>query len=224
MLKEPLYMLLAVVELICAVQIVRAHGVWRRVAAVVVVILCAYALESVRVGGWLLAVVGSTVGVATAVILPRPRLALISVVAAPIVLMIALWQAPIQSRVMAMLQEAAFQHSGHLATAGHSYQLLDARFYPDRTSAYTMTFSEAGRFVIRALASFATVPRPSQIQSRLCTGVPARTRGVVLDSGAVTDWRDGGFSARPGRDERVGSAWSCGGSDGCADRRQHRHA
>ena len=166
-LKEPLFMLIATVELVCAVQIVRARRVWQRLAATAAVLGLAYLLESVRIGGWMLAVVGSTIGVAAAFISQRPRLAVPALVLAPILLMVALWQPPIQARVMRTIQETAFQHWGHVATAGYSYKLLDPRFYMDaRPSVYTMTPPEAGRFVIRALASFVTVPRPSQIESR----------------------------------------------------------
>ena len=69
---------------------------------------------------------------------------------------------------MATVQEAAFQHWGHVDTTGYSYKLLDPRFYADgeRRSVYTMTAPEAERFVIRAFWSFLTVPRSSQIESR----------------------------------------------------------
>ena len=166
-LKEPLYMLLAAVELICAVQIVRAPHLWQRLAAIAAVVGCAYLLESVRVGGWLLAMVGSTIGVAVAWLYQRPRLAVPALVLVPVLFVAALWQPPIQARALRTIQEAAFQHWGHVVTPGYSYKLLDPRFYGDtRQTVYTMTPPEAGRFVIRALANFVTVPRPSQIESR----------------------------------------------------------
>jgi hypothetical protein len=77
-------------------------------------------------------------------------------------------QPRVQERVMATLQDAAFQHWGHVATPGYSYKLLDPRFYFDaqRRSVYTMTFPEAGRYAVRAAWNFMTVPRSSQIESR----------------------------------------------------------
>jgi hypothetical protein len=166
-LKEPLYILLATVELICAVQIVRAPTLLLKVTAALAVVVCAYALESVRIGGWLLAVVGSTVGVAGAVIVQRPRLAVFAAVAVPLLVIAVSFQPGIQQRVLSTVREAAFQHWGHVATPGHSYELLDPRLYDGpRPLVYTMTPAEAGRFVVRAFASFVTVPRPSQIQSR----------------------------------------------------------
>ena len=166
-LKEPLYMSLAAVELICAVQIVRAPRIWQRLAAIAAVIGLAYVLDSVRVGGWMFAMVGSTVGVLIAMIYQRPRLAAPAVALAPVLLLIALWQPAVQTRVLRIVQEAAFQHWGHVATPGYSYKLLDPRFYRDaRPVVYTMTAPEAGRYVIRALGNFVTVPRPSQVESR----------------------------------------------------------
>ena len=167
-LKEPLYIFIAAIELIAAVYIARAPKIWQRVAAVVVVGACAYALSTLRVGGMQLALLGTLIGVPAGLLATRPRLALVTVLAMPVVLTLLLIQPPVQARAMATLREAAFQHWGHVLTVGYSYKLLDPRFYIDgsRVSAYTMTEREAGRFVIRAFWNFLTVPRSSQIESR----------------------------------------------------------
>lgn len=166
-LKEPLYMLLAAVELTCAIQVSRATKPLGRLAAVAGVVATAFALDSVRVGGWLFAMAGSTLGLAAAFTLTRPRLAAIVVVAAPLVLVAAMMHPGLQLRALARVQDAAFQHWGHVATPGFSYKLLDPHFYNgERRTVYSMTPDEAARFVIRATVSFVTVPRPSQIESR----------------------------------------------------------
>ena len=51
-------------------------------------------------------------------------------------------------------------------TAGLTYKILDDRLYSDRDLIPTMTAPEAGRFVVRALHSYLTVPLPWQIESR----------------------------------------------------------
>lgn len=166
-LKEPLYIFMAAAEILCAVQIVRAPKGWQRVAALVGVVVCALVLGSLRVGGMQLAVVGTLVGLPAGVIVTRPRLVYASLVVVPLAVALAFTQPRVQDRVMATVQEAGFQHWGHVYTSGYSYKLLDARFYLEgRGSVYTMTPPEAGRFVVKAFANFVTVPRPSQIESR----------------------------------------------------------
>lgn len=166
-LKEPLYLLVAVLELILAVQIVRAPGVALRGAAAVAVIACGFLLEGIRQGGWLLATVGTTAGIAGALVMARPRVALASVAALPLVVLMAWSQPAVRDRTLKTVQEAAFQHWGHVVTPGYSYRLLDDRIYwlGNRLTVYQMTPGEAGRYVVRAFASFVTVPRPSQIES-----------------------------------------------------------
>ncbi|MEO8678934.1 MAG: hypothetical protein ABI665_07805 [Vicinamibacterales bacterium] len=167
-LKEPLYILVAAIEISCAAQILRGRTGLLRVLAFAGVVLCGYALGSLRAGGMVLAAAGTIGGCALALILARPRRALVSLMVAPIILVAALMQPRIQDRVMENVRYAAFQHWGHIATPGFTYELLDPEFYVDgeRRSVLTMTPSQAGRFVIRALASYSTVPVPWQIESR----------------------------------------------------------
>jgi hypothetical protein len=166
-LKEALYILIAAIELALAVQIVRAPAWWWKAAAAVAVVICAFVLESLRIGGWLLAVVGTSAGVVSAIVLTRPRLAPAAIAAAPLVLAAALLVPAVQERVMGQLRLAAFNHWGHVATPGFSYRLLEPHYYIDaRTSVYRMTVPEVGRFVVRAFYNFVTVPRASQVHTR----------------------------------------------------------
>ena len=194
-LKEALYILLAAVELTCAVYIVRARRFWLRAAAAGAVVACAYALRSVRLGGELLALVGTGVGLGLAAVFTRPRLTAITVAAAPVVIVGLMLVPRVQDRVMAQLQLAAFNHWGHIATPGYSYRLLDDRFYAgDRRSVYTMTGTEAGRYVLRAVVGFITVPRPSQIESRAALAyLPEQALWylilILTPIGVVAGWR-----------------------------------
>lgn len=167
-LKEPPYIFIAAIELIAAVHIARAPRIWQRVVAAIAVGLCAYALGTLRVGGMQFAIVATLIGLPAGLLAARPRLALATVIALPIVFVLVAMQPRVQERALATIQLAAFQHWGHVATAGYSYKLLDPRFYFDaqRLSVYTMTMPEAGRYVVRAFWNFLTVPRSSQIESR----------------------------------------------------------
>ena len=166
-LKEPLYILVAAFELWCAVAIVRARSWPLRIAAIIAVILCAYVLGTVRVGGSLLVVVGASTGIAATVLL-RPRLVAATLLVMPLIIGAALLQPAIQQRALRMVQEGAFQHTGHVVTPGYSYELLDPSLYDygSRLRVFRMTTPEAARYVVRSLASFVTVPRPSHIESR----------------------------------------------------------
>ncbi len=167
-LKEPLYILIAIVELICATQIVRAPRWPWRVAAIAGVLVCGATLESIRQGGWLLAIVGTSVGIAGAVIIPRPRVLLASMAALILFVSVAATQPAIRNGLVLRLQSYATLHWGHLLTPGYTYDLLDPEtyVYGDRYRDYPMTGDQAARFVVRAAVSFVTVPWSSQIGSR----------------------------------------------------------
>lgn len=194
-LKESLYILLAAVELGCAVYIIRARRVWRRVAAAFGVAACALALQSVRVGGLELVVGGVAMGLAASLLLTSPRRAAVTVMLAPIAAIAIATHPRVQERVLGEVRDAAFQHAGHVATPGYSYKLLDSHFYlDDRARAFQMTGPEAARFAIRALISFVTVPRPSQIESRATLAyVPEQALWyailLLLPIGVMAGWR-----------------------------------
>lgn len=171
-LKEPAYMLFAALELICASQIVLARTWPRRIFAVAGVIVLAAVLGSLRVGGTQLAVAGSLIAIPLGLLATRPRLMWAAIVVAPIAIVVAAMQPAVQQRATNIVQEAAFMHWGHVATPGHSYRLLDQRFYAghERKSVYTMDAADMTRYVVRAAGQFLTAPRASQIESRLMVG------------------------------------------------------
>jgi hypothetical protein len=166
-LKEPLYILIAAIQLIAAAKIVNG-GTWlRRGCALVVVAVCASVLGSLRTGGDVLAIAGTSAGIGAAFIFKRPWLAVGTMAAAPFVVAAALSVPKVHDRAMAEVQRAAFLHWGHVATPGNVYRLLEPRFYVayDRTSVFTMTDIEALRFSMRAIAAFFVVPLPWQVES-----------------------------------------------------------
>jgi hypothetical protein len=160
-LKEPLYIFVAVAELVCVLYVARGARWWHRVAAILGVLVTAVALESVRKGGAAVALVGSVSGLAMAFAMTRPRVLVASLVACPIVLAVALSSPRVQDQLHLRATQGAIYHAGHLATPGYSYQLLDPRYYENRILLMqTFTRREAADFTVRALVSYVAEPLP----------------------------------------------------------------
>ena len=73
------------------------------------------------------------------------------------------------ARAAASIESLARIHGGHVFTVGHPYKLLDDEFYkipaaPGGWDLY-LTPPQAGRFVVRAAASFLVTPWPWQLSS-----------------------------------------------------------
>jgi hypothetical protein len=70
--------------------------------------------------------------------------------------------------VLGVLNFAARQHAGHVATPGHAYKTLDERFYPSMLPFIEnpLTAPEAVRYVTRATLAFVLEPLPWQATSR----------------------------------------------------------
>lgn len=166
-LKEPPYFLVAAVNVVAVISIVRAHD-WRmRVAAAAILVLGGLALQSLREGGLMLTAIGAGSGLAAwRFVLLKPRAMLATVGLLVVVSTAALTRPQVQERLWPIVHQAAFKHWGHINTPGLTYRLLDDRFYADRNLVPTMTAAEAARFMIRAAWSYATVPLPWRIESR----------------------------------------------------------
>jgi Dolichyl-phosphate-mannose-protein mannosyltransferase len=160
-LKEPLYIFVAVAELVCVVYIARGARWWHRAFAVIGVVLSAVALESVRKGGALVALVGSATGLAASFALTRPRVLVASLIGVPVVAAIVLSNPGIQQRLLRQARQAAVYHAGHLATPGYAYQILDPRYYENRILLVrSLPRREAAAFAVRSLVSYVTEPLP----------------------------------------------------------------
>jgi hypothetical protein len=165
-LKDPLFFLLTAMTLALAVAVVRSRSWPRRIAAVAAIAALAIVIETVRAAGLVLILGSLAIGWTVAALVLRPRLLLATIVAAPLALGLVLSRPAAQIRVYAGIQAAARQHWGHIATAGYVYRLLDQRLYEAKVGVDDLQFSEAGRFVSRALVSYVTVPLPWQARSR----------------------------------------------------------
>jgi hypothetical protein len=164
-LKDPLFFLLTVATLAMAIQLVRGRTWSRRVLALLAIVAIAITLETIRKAGMALTIASIGAGLTVAALVLRPRLLLVLVMATPIILGLTLRRPDVQLKVYQAVQAAAKQHFGHVATAGYVYKLLDERLYDDRGFIDDMYFSEAARFIVRALERYVTVPLPWEARS-----------------------------------------------------------
>ena len=165
-LKEPLYFFVVALNLLAAAAVLRSEWWGQRALAVLAVIVGGYLLQSIREGGLAIAGAGLVGGAVLSFLVRRPRLLLAAAISVPLVTAIALTLPAVQARAWPVVHEAANKHWGHVHTRGWTYKILDDRLYEDRSLIPTMTPEEAGRFVVRAVYSYVTVPLPWQIESR----------------------------------------------------------
>jgi hypothetical protein len=165
-LKEPLYIFVAVAEFVCVMHVARGTRWWHQGLAAAGVVVAAIALESVRKGGALVALVGAVGGLALSFAVSRPKVLVTGLIALPIVGALMLSNPAVQDRLLLETRRAAVYHAGHLQTAGYSYAILDPRYYEDRILlSRALTRREAAQFVARSLASYVTEPLPWKGQS-----------------------------------------------------------
>lgn len=159
-LKEPMYSLVAALQVLCVVQLVRAPQWWRKALALAGMVAGAYALESLRKGGLQVAAIGAVAGIAGGIIVARPKLWWPSLVVVPL-LVLALFSVPrVQDRVMGILHESIRYHAGHVLTEGFTYQLIDPRYYDDWPGIPGMGAREVGQYVARAVGHYLIEPWP----------------------------------------------------------------
>jgi len=165
-LKEPLYALVAAAELVCAMHIVRSAR-WRwRVAALAGVIALGVTLEGLRRGALLIAGLGTVGGLSAGLVISRPRLAMATAVALPVVVMVLATRPSVHDRVLSVVRGAATNHVGHVFTPGYSYKTLDPWYYIDPADIRRMPAGDSAKFVVRSMTSYVTEPLPWRIESR----------------------------------------------------------
>ena len=223
-LKEPLYALVAVVELVCVMHIVRSRTWARRLLAVAGVVVTALVLEGLRKGGILVTAIGTSAGLLGGFTVRRPRLAVAALAAAPL-LVVGLLQMPaVHDRVMSVVRDSAVYHVGHIYTVGYSYKTLDPWYYIDPPSIRTMPASDAGAFVARSLVGYFTQPLPWTIESTCDARVPARTGDLAGHGGVRAARGVRGPASRRAPHLRHRGARVRRDRDGRSDQRQCRHA
>jgi hypothetical protein len=165
-LKEPLYTLLAALELICVAAVVRTPRWSVKLVSILAIVAIAFQLEGLRKGGLLVAGAGSVLGIAAAFIVTRTRLLLAATVAATAVVVALVVGTGIEERVLSVLRTAAEYHTGHVYTPGYSYLTLDNWYYTDTRDIQRMPMADALAYAARSLAGFVFEPLPWAIESR----------------------------------------------------------
>lgn len=165
-IKEPTYVLVACAELACALMATRASTNRSRVLWFLGVIAGAFALESLRRGGSIVAILGVSGGYLAGWVWPRPRLLLATVTVLPMVVAGALMAPPVQQRVLDALRTGAFYHSGHVLSAGHSYHALHGYYYREGLEIFRMPVRDVVEYVARSYLAYVTEPVPWRIESR----------------------------------------------------------
>jgi hypothetical protein len=164
-LKEPLFFALTSAALASAGAAMRA-GRWRqRLLFGAGAVVAALALETVRRAGFALEAASILGGLLLAWMIVRPRLLIATAIAAAFVVTIVAARPAMQARAAVAVAEAARFHRGHVWTPGHNYHLLDDRLYGELIDIRTLRLDEAARFIVRAVASYVTVPLPNQLYS-----------------------------------------------------------
>ena len=160
-LKEPLYIFVAAAELVCVIHVARGRNRWHQGLAAAGVVATAIALESVRKGGALVALVGAATGLAVSYAITRPRVTVAGLIVVPIAVAAVLSNPTVQKRLLNQARAAAVYHAGHVQTAGYSYEVLDPRYYENRILLVgTLSRREAANFAVRSLVAYVTEPLP----------------------------------------------------------------
>ena len=168
-LKEPLYLLMTSFVVVGTMAIVRARSVRGKVVALLIVIMLGWWLETLRSAGRLITIGGAALGFALRIVSLRRWAMAIAVGAVVAGIALLSWRG-LPARVQEQLQASARYHRGHVLTPGHSYKLLDQRFY---SSAWTplqfpaMTAAETARYLVRAPIHFVVEPIPWHVISKV---------------------------------------------------------
>jgi hypothetical protein len=166
-LKEPVYAFLAVVELMAAIAIVRAPSWPLRMVAAAAVVVIGFAMEDIRKGTLAVALLGTVTGLGAATLWARPKLAMLSIVALPIALVLALNQPAVEARVLKVVRDSIRFHTGHVLSDGVAYKIVDGRYYARREEIPHIGRREAAAYVVRSTVSYVVEPSPTNWQSRM---------------------------------------------------------
>jgi hypothetical protein len=167
-MKESLYVFLEVVAIAGTITVLRSRSWTEKLLAAGMVVAVVSANGTVRAGALAISAVGLAGGLIGSVVVRRRTLVVLTLALGMVAGYQMLKRPAVQARMLAQLKTSAVQHIGHVRTEGHSYKLLDQRFYsPDslKDTISTMTLAEGARFVLRAIAGFIVVPLPWQAES-----------------------------------------------------------
>ena len=166
-LKEPIYVLTAVIELLLVLTVARAPRLAWRVVAAAALAPVALAMEELRNGTLVIAAFGAVAGWAGAWTVKRPVRIAMAAATVPVVLVLLLAQAPVYARLMDFSRELMRYHAGHVMTPGVSYRIIDPMYYGSRSAEVRNAgWREVLRYMLRAPIAYVVEPSPRNIQSR----------------------------------------------------------
>ncbi len=168
-LKESLYVFLITAALAATVAVLRADGLLRRAGALLVLGAAIAANNTVRTGALVVEVAGLSTGLVAGLIVRRTAFVALTLALLPVAGVWMMRRASVQDRVLEGVKAAAALHIGNVRAEGHSYKLLDQRFYSvslQDSVIPSMTGTEAARFTVRAVVDFVFLPLPWQVRSR----------------------------------------------------------
>lgn len=168
-LKESAFLTATAVSLVAAVRLPRARTPLRFAAAAAVLVAGVLLAGALRPGGTTLTLGGIVIGyVVWLSSLRRTVLAL--VIAAAVVAGVSVVRSGLPPVATELTDRWATYHRGHVFTPGHSYKVLDDRFYANYwfiERDIHMTIPELTRYAVRAVANYIAQPLPWNVTSRL---------------------------------------------------------
>jgi hypothetical protein len=162
-MRESFYVLALTLFAVGLVWAARHPSLLLRLSGVALALFAIWLGDTIRVGAIVILGASGAVAVAGNFLTRRPYLLLIAALAVVPVGVRVMERPAVQARALDRLREAAIIHRGNVREEGHGYKLLDQRLYqiePFREGAYTMTWPEAERYVVRALVAVVALPVP----------------------------------------------------------------
>ena len=166
LLKESGYLLMTALTLASVIRAAKGRGLYERLAWSGAAVVGTLLIWPFRSQGVAIMIVSVMLAFLVWWAGQRARRAFVLACAAPLLIWAVLQEPRIQARMLEAAQIAARAHIGHVFTIGHAYKTLDDRFYTKPSLvALNLSPDEAGRFVVRSVASFLFVPLPWNVES-----------------------------------------------------------
>jgi 4-amino-4-deoxy-L-arabinose transferase-like glycosyltransferase len=165
-LKDPFYLLVMSVGLSAAAAIGRPAGHRKRIGAIVILIASAFAAQTIREGGLVMAAAGALGGLALWLLARRPRIALACLLVMLMVAPFVVTRGTFKDRIVTGMHQVTAVHWGHVNTPGYVYTILDGSFYMRKAAIDELTLRQGIEYVVGSLVSYVTVPLPWKIESR----------------------------------------------------------
>jgi hypothetical protein len=167
-LKESAFLTATALTLVAAVSLPRSRTLGGFLIAVAGVAGGGLLTGALRPGGTILTLAG--VGLGYVLWLSSLRRSILLLVAAVgVFAVVSFVRSGLPARAETQLEQMASYHRGHVFTPGHSYRLLDTRFYSEYWGPLVnlrMDNGEATRYVVRAVFNYVAQPLPWRVASR----------------------------------------------------------